>query len=70
MPDTRELIELSKDLPQVGVMAITLFGVNLQAWVLILTAAWAVFRLGIAALDFLEKLEKRWNRKDSNEQST
>lgn len=71
MPGMREVIEFSKDLPQVGVVAISLFGVSLQTWVLVLTAIWALFRAGIAFYDLLARYEtwRTRKRKEHNEQS-
>lgn len=53
------LIELVKDSPVPAVAGLTLFGVSLNSWILILTAGWAVIRLASAAWDLYWKIKEK-----------
>lgn len=55
------LIEMAKDAPTVAVGGMALFGVDLNTAVLILTAAWAAWRLVTAVVEFYWKWKDRRN---------
>lgn len=53
------LIEMAKDVPTVSLAGLTLLGVNLQDWVVILGLAYGGWRLGVAVVEFVWKLQDR-----------
>lgn len=59
--DKETLIELAKDSPIPAVGGLTLLGVSLPTWIMVLTFAWAVIRLADAAVSFYWKWKDRKN---------
>lgn len=55
------VIELLKDSPLPAVAGLTLLGVSLQSWILILTAVWAAIRVAHAAFNFYWEWKDRKN---------
>ena len=58
------LIELAKDAPTVSLAGLTLLGVSLQDWVVILGLAYGSWRLAIAIIEFYWKLKDRREAKE------
>lgn len=56
------LIETVKDSPQISAVGLILFGVSLEHWVLIFTAAYGVFRLATSMVEFYWKIRDRNER--------
>lgn len=57
------LVEMVKDSPLPAVATLTLAGVSLDKWILVLTAAWAVWRLVDGILSTYWKWKDRKERK-------
>lgn len=53
------LIEMAKDAPLVSLAGLTLFGVDLQFWVVILAVAYGAWRLVTAVIEFYWKWKDR-----------
>lgn len=56
------LIETVKDTPQISAVGLILFGVSLEHWVLIFTAAYGVWRLATSVVEFYWKYRDRKER--------
>ncbi len=62
------LVESIKDSPLVASGTLILFGVSLDKWVLVLTAAWAAWRLVTAVIEFYWKwLDRRKGNTNGSE---
>lgn len=57
----KTLIELAKDSPLVTAAGLTLAGVSLSDWVLIMTALYAAFRLISGGIDLYDKIKEKLN---------
>lgn len=55
------ITELAKDSPLPAVAGLTLWGMSLNDWVLVLTLGWAVISIASAAWDFYWKIQERKN---------
>ncbi len=61
------LIEMVKDSPLPAVAGLTLFGVSLNDWVLVLTAAWALWRLADGVMSTYWKWKDRRDGKRNSQ---
>jgi len=57
----RPLIELAKDSPLVTAAGLTLAGVTLSDWILIMTAIYAAFRLVTGGIELYDKIKEKMN---------
>lgn len=49
----------AKDAPMVGVAGITLAGVAVSSWILILTLLWAIIRVAMVAFEFYHRIKEK-----------
>ena len=59
--DKKTLIEMAKDSPLVTAAGLTLYGVSLSDWVLIMTAIYAAFRLVLGGIELYDKIKEKLN---------
>ena len=57
----KTLIELAKDSPLVTAAGLTLYGVTLSDWILIMTAVYAAFRLALGGIELYDKIKEKLN---------
>lgn len=63
----QSLIEVAKDLPVAGLVGLTLFGIGLSEWLVILGVAYGVWRLVASIIEFYWKVQDRKAAKEAED---